>query len=186
MQLIRRSRAGDQEAFAALFERYKNLVYKTAFLVLGNAAEAEDALQEVFVLVHKSLAGFDPSRGAFTTWLYRVTINCCLNQRRKCRLTCVPLDEAPLAQLEAPTEGDLAEQDALRQALEELTSNQRAVIVLRYHAELPYAEIARVLDVPLGTVKSRLDLALKALRRVYVRQEEAAALSPAAKVEVCR
>ncbi len=58
MDLIRRAQAGDREAFAALFEQYKNMVYKTAYLVVGNARDTEDALQEVLLLAHMSLAGF--------------------------------------------------------------------------------------------------------------------------------
>jgi RNA polymerase sigma-70 factor (ECF subfamily) len=83
LDLISHAQAGDREAFAALFEQHKNLVYKTAYLILGDAHEAEDALQEVFLLVHKSLPSFDPRKGAFTTWLYRVTLNFCLNHRRR-------------------------------------------------------------------------------------------------------
>ena len=84
--LIVRAQSGDREAFAALFEQYKNMVYKTAYLVLGDSSEAEDALQEVFVQIYKSLGQFDSRKAAFTTWLYRVTFNYCLNHRRKMRL----------------------------------------------------------------------------------------------------
>ena len=83
MQIILRAKSGDREAFAILFEQYKNLVYKTAYLMLGETTEAEDALQEVFVQVYRSLSGFDHQKAAFTTWLYRVTVNYCLNRRRK-------------------------------------------------------------------------------------------------------
>jgi RNA polymerase sigma factor (sigma-70 family) len=72
--IIIRAQSDDREAFAVLFEQYKNLVYKTAYLMLGETAEAEDALQEIFVQVYKSLSGFDPGKAKFTTWLYRVTL----------------------------------------------------------------------------------------------------------------
>ena len=85
MDLIHRCQAGDEEAFAALFHKHKNLVYKTACLMLGSADEAEDVLQEVFLRVHKSLYTFQPSKGAFTTWLHRITVNHCLNRRRQGR-----------------------------------------------------------------------------------------------------
>ncbi len=71
LELIRRCQTGDAQAFADLFHRYKNLVYKTAYLMLDSADEAEDVLQEVFFQVHRSLSTFEPSKGAFTTWLYR-------------------------------------------------------------------------------------------------------------------
>jgi RNA polymerase sigma factor (sigma-70 family) len=73
----------DEAVFAALFEQYKNLVYKTAFLLLEDTAEADEALQEVFVAVYHSYASYDPQKGAFSTWLHRNTVNYCLGRRRK-------------------------------------------------------------------------------------------------------
>ncbi len=165
LNLLRQAQAGNQEAFAALFEQYKNLVYKTAYLMLGQAAEAEDVLQEVFVAVHRSLATYDPRKAAFTTWLHRITLNHCLNYRRGQRLHQVPLEAADSTQAPEPQAESFDNLEPLRLAVQELSDKQRAVVVLRYYWELPYAEIARILDIPLGTVKSRLDLALKTLRR---------------------
>lgn len=171
MQIINRAQSGDREAFAFLFEQYKNLVYKTAYLMLGEPLEAEDALQEVFVQVYRSVSGFDPRKAAFTTWLYRVTINHCLNRRRQQRSFLLPLEEfSSVLKTDFPGV-QLAEEQVLQQAVSELTEKQRAVVILRYYWDLPYAEIAQVLDLPLGTVKSRLDLALKALRKVIEKQE---------------
>lgn len=163
MQLIRRSQSGDHDAFAALFEQYKNLVYRTAYLTLRHTAEAEDALQEVFIRVYQSLPNYDPAKGAFTTWLYRITMYYCLNQRRKHQVDDQPLDDDTVNGIEATTEP--TEIEDLWEKLGQLSEKQRAVVILRFYAELPYAEIAEVLDIPLGTVKSRLDLALKTLRR---------------------
>jgi len=166
--LIRRSQAGDEEAFAELFHKYKNLVYKTAYLMLGDADEAEDALQEVFIQVYKSLPTFQPLKGAFTTWLYRITVNHCLNRRRKRRLFTLPLDKVSPISLTKPAsspESLMAEKDAIQRALDRLSEKLRTVVILRYYWELSYAEIAQIVDVPVGTVKSRLNLALKTLRR---------------------
>ena len=165
-QLIRRAQAHDRDAFAALFEQYKNLAYRTASLMLDDPHDAEDAPQEVFVLVHKSLAGFDPRKGAFTTWLHRITINYCLGHRRKRQILTEPLEEARLVQLDEPIEASLvkaAERQEVRRAIMALSEKQRAVIILRYYWELPYNEVAQVLAIPVGTVKSRIDLALKTL-----------------------
>ena len=171
MQIIPRAQSGDREAFALLFEQYKNLVYKTAYLMLGDPPEAEDALQEVFVQVYKSLSGFDPRKAAFTTWLYRVTFNYCLNHRRKKRPFTVPLEDiSPTFRSEFPG-AQLADEEVLQQAIGKLTDKQRAVVILRYFWDLPYVEIAQVLDLPLGTVKSRIDLALKTLRKVLEERE---------------
>ena len=103
MQIISRAQSGDREAFAILFEQYKNLVYKTAYLMLGESSEAEDALQEIFLQVYKSLSGFDPGKAKFTTWLYRITFNYCLNHRRKKRTLTLRLDEiSPALKSEFP------------------------------------------------------------------------------------
>ena len=183
MQIISRAQSGDREAFAILFEQYKNLVYKTAYLMLGESAEAEDALQEIFVQVYKSLSGFDPGKAKFTTWLYRVTFNYCLNHRRKKRPFTLPLEDiSPALQSEFPG-ARLAEEELLQQAIETLTDKQRAVVILRYFWDLPYAEIAQILDIPLGTVKSRIDLALKTLRKVMEEQESGK--GSVSQMEVC-
>ncbi len=165
MDLIRRCQAGDPEAFAALFHQYKNLVYKTAYLILDSTDEAEDVLQEVFFQVHRSLPTFEPSKGSFTTWLYRVTVNHCLSRRRKRHLPISSLEKAPsLALTEHPSFQDrLEDEEAVRQALSRLSEKLRTVVILRYYLELSYAEIAQILNIPVGTVKSRLDLALKTL-----------------------
>lgn len=181
MDLIRRAQAGDREAFAALFEQYKNMVYKTAYLIVGNARDAEDALQEVFLAVHKSLSGFDSRKGAFTTWLYRITLNFCLNHRRKRQHASLD-DISPTPATYFPG-ARLAEDESLWQATRSLSDKQQAVVILRYYWDLPYAEIAAILDIPLGTVKSRLDLALKTLRKILEEQERGS--DSISHVEVC-
>jgi RNA polymerase sigma-70 factor (ECF subfamily) len=167
VDLIRRCQAGDEEAFAALFHQYKNLVYRTAYLMLDNADDAEDVLQEVFLQVHRSLSTFEPSKGAFTTWLYRITVNHCLSRRRKRHLLVISLEQVPpLALTEHPSsQGRVEDEEAIQQALSRLSDKLRTVIILRYYLELSYAEIAQILNIPIGTVKSRLDLALKTLRQ---------------------
>jgi RNA polymerase sigma factor (sigma-70 family) len=171
LQIIIRAQSGDREAFAILFEQYKNLVYKTAYLMLGESSEAEDALQEIFVQVYKSLSGFDPGKAAFTTWLYRVTFNHCLNQRRKKGPFTLPLEDiSPALKSEFPG-AQMAEEEIIQQAIAKLTDKQRAIVILRYFWDLSYAEIAQIMDVPLGTVKSRLNLALKTLRKGIEGQE---------------
>lgn len=182
MDLISHAQAGDREAFATLFEQYKNLVYKTSYLILGDAHEAEDALQEIFLLVHKSLASFDSRKGAFTTWLYRITLNFCLNLRRKRHHSSLE-DVSPVPATDFPG-AQLAEEDSLWRATRSLSDKQRAVVILRYYWDLPYAEIASILDIPLGTVKSRLDLALKTLRTILEKEEHGK--DSISHVEVCK
>jgi RNA polymerase sigma-70 factor, ECF subfamily len=174
---LQRAQQGEPDAFAALFEQYKNLVFKTAYLMLGTRTDAEDALQEVFVRVHHSLREYDPRKGAFTTWLHRITLNHCLNQRRQWRFAFLSLDT--FKKLPAPRASnlDLADEENIRQAIRALSDKQRAVIILRYYWDLPYGDIGEILNIPLGTVKSRLDLAHKTLRHALGTDEDAALAS---------
>jgi RNA polymerase sigma-70 factor, ECF subfamily len=163
--LIRRCQAGDEEAFGQLYEQYKNLVFSTACLTLGSAVDAEDMLQDVFLQVHRSLDSYDPSRGAFSTWLHRITVNRCLNSRRAHRSSyrlkdIAGEDPRSMSSLVERLEDD----DCVRRALHRLPDKLRVMVVLRYYLGFSYAEIANVLEMPLGTVKSRLSLALRTMR----------------------
>jgi RNA polymerase sigma-70 factor (ECF subfamily) len=166
MNLISRALAGDNGAFEELFEQYRNLVYKTATLMLDDPQDAEDVLQEVFVRVYRSLDTYDPSRGAFTTWLHRLTTNACLNwhRRRKRRPRLVDMSRVDPSRLTQPSSDvRAAESMDVRAALRGLNDRLRVTVVLRYGWDMTYAEIARVLDLPVGTVKSRLHRALNLL-----------------------
>jgi len=175
MDLITRSQAGDHGAFAALFDQYKNLVYRTAYLMLGHEADAEDALQEVFVQVYGALESYDPTRGAFTTWLHRITVNHCLNRQRKRRPLTLPPDDLDGRGGHGPSPERSVEQDeTIRAALTHLSDKLRAVVVLRYAWDLTYAEIGQVLDIPAGTVKSRLSAALTTMRQTLGAEREPA------------
>jgi len=168
MDLIQQSQTGDKDAFFALFHKYKNLVFRTAYLILGNTNQAEDALQEIFIRVHKSLYTFQPSKGAFTTWLYRITVNHCLNRLRKRKFLTISLDEIPSSSLpdhSLSPERQLMKDETVQQALDQLSDKLRVVVIMRYYWDLPYAEIAQVLDIALGTVKTRLSAAHKSLRK---------------------
>jgi RNA polymerase sigma-70 factor (ECF subfamily) len=163
--LIQRSQDGDRQAFAALFHQYKNLVYKTAYLMLDSPQEAEDALQEVFVQVYRSIHRYDPSKGAFTTWLHRVTMNHCLNCRQRGRLRRWFGGQTTATTATAPSPEEQLANEAVRQSLQHLNDKHRTIIVLRYYHELSYLDIAQILDIPLGTMKSRLNQALQTLRK---------------------
>jgi RNA polymerase sigma-70 factor (ECF subfamily) len=166
MDVIERSRAGEERAFAELFEQYKNLVFKTAYLMLGEPQEAEDALQEVFLHVHRSLRSYQPAKGAFTTWLHRITVNHCINRTRKRRLQLLPIAQVHPGHMpsQPSPERQLDNEDAVARALRGLSAKLRAVVVLRYYWDMSYGKIAETLGIPLGTVKSRLNAALRALR----------------------
>ncbi len=170
--LIRRFQRGQPGAFDALFERYKDYVYRVAFFVTRNSGDAEEATQETFLDLLRALPRFKiqgPAR--FETWLYRITVNRCRSRFRRKRPPSADWDELA-DELIAGINGD-PEHSALRretrnaiwQAVNQLPDAQRQVIALRYLSDLSYDEIAQALGVNLGTVKSRLFYAHQALHK---------------------
>lgn len=166
-ELIRRLRTGSRAAFEALLDRCERRVYNLALRMLdGSAAEAEDAAQEIFVEVHRSLPGF---RGdsRLDTWIHRITVNVCLQRRRRGVVPTVSLDE----DLEAESGSDPFREavrsemrSVVASAILALPDGQREVVLLHGMQGLSYAEVARALDCPVGTVKSRLSAAFRRLR----------------------
>jgi len=169
--LVRAARAGSEEAFDALVQRYHLLVLWTAQALLADAASAEDVAQEAWISAWRAFDRFDQTR-PFRPWLLRIVTNCCRMHVRSAAFR-VALESADGALPSAlPGEDDLLTQvirreeiAALDVVIAALPSIQRQVIELRYLAELDLGEIAIVMELPLGTVKSRLHRALIALRQ---------------------
>ena len=166
-RLIDRSAAGDQEAFRQLVLRYHRLVINVAFRALGELALAEDVAQDVFIKVYKALPGYRHEK-PFTHWLHRVAANAVTDALRR-RRPIVSLDG--MEQQPASRDGDPQDiaarhdmQRAVRHAIASLPSHYRDAIALQAFGELSYEEIAKTLDIPLGTVMSRLNGAKKLLR----------------------
>lgn len=177
---IEKWQSGDMDAFEALFRQYERLVFKTAYLMTGSKEEAEDVLQEVFMSVWKSRHTFNPTRGKITTWLHRIIINHCSRKHHKKRAVTISLEDKvydlPETKSHQPEEILVTrlEYDRLLEAMNSLDSKHRSVLVLRYFNDLSYGEIAQVVGIPLGTVKSRINHALKSLRQqLSIQQEEA-------------
>lgn len=174
-------RAGDVSAFEAIFQDYRKMVFKTAYLMTGRKEEAEDILQEVFVSVWRSRSTFNPRKGKLSTWIYRITVNQCLSRRRRKKPTLLSLEDKgidmPDSKLEGQPEEVLVtrlEYENLLKAMNALDGRHRSVLVLRYFNDLSYDEIAQVIGIPLGTVKSRINQALKSLRaQMSIQQPEA-------------
>ncbi len=165
--LIRRFQRGQPRAFEALYDRYKDTVYRTAFFVTRDSAEAEEAVQETFLDVLRALPHYRVEGPAkFETWLYRVTVNRCRMRLRRKRLPSEDWEEIEerLERIPSPhpnhdPEDTLVRRErtaALWRAVDELPEGQRTVILLRYQQGLAYDEIAQVLGINEGTVKSRL------------------------------
>ncbi len=158
--LVQKAARGDVEAFARLVRNHSGLVYRVAIRVLG-PQEAQDASQEVWIRVWRNLPKF---RGdsAFSTWIYKITVNTCLSTRRKeqAREAREFGDEPPYLPAVANVENDpetaaLAgeRREELFRALERVRAEHRAALVLRHMEGLSYAEVAQILDVPDGTAK---------------------------------
>lgn len=159
-ELAARASQGDVEAFKRLVQDHSGLVYRVAMRILG-ADDAQDASQEVWVKVWRNIGRFR-GESAFTTWLYRITVNTCLSVRRKeaRRDEHERGDEMPYLSEPSGTDADpeaaalsaerRAEIDA---ALDHVRAEHRAALVLRHMEGLSYAEIAEVLEVPDGTAK---------------------------------
>lgn len=163
-------------AFETLFQQYKKLVFKNAYLITGAKEDAEDVLQDVFVSVWRSRRTFNPSKGNLTTWLHRITVNKCMERRRKKNLALVSLEGVDLPETKSTDEVLISKQEYQRliEAMNALDTKHRAVLVLRYFNDLSYEEIASTVGIPLGTVKSRINQGLKLLRgQLDAQQKEA-------------
>lgn len=158
--LLHRHVAGDPDAFVQLFEKHRHRLWRVAFGLLGDAGDAEDALQDAMLSAHRKAADFE-ARSTVATWLHRIVVNAALSQlrRRKVRPTApMPLD-ADGAELEPADPRDAVAQSDLHldlvRALTDLPDEMRAAVVLVDVHGYPVAEVAKLLSVPEGTVKSR-------------------------------
>ncbi len=172
-QLMARLAMRDIKAFEALYDRYGTLVYSTALRVVGDTQLAEDIAQEVFLRIWRRPDHYVPQRGRFVTWLLSVARNGAVDQvrtrgRRRRRETAgdEPDKEVPGDENRDPAMmAELAdERQKVRQALASLPPEQRRVIEMAYYGGYTQQEIAAMLDQPLGTVKTRIRLAMQKLR----------------------
>ncbi len=180
-ELLRRARSGEALAFRVLVERYQCTVASVVISMLGTGADADDVGQETFIRFHNSLDSF---RGdaSLSTYLCRIAMNLSLNalkQRKRAQLRLVSRDESPTAMAEPPVEAYDAEgverRDKVRWAVAQLGETHRQVVVLRLLEELSTNETADALQLPPGTVMSRLARGLVELKRVlapYITGEE--------------
>ena len=161
---------GDREAFRLLFETYKDRVFSIAVYSLGgNETAAGDITQQVFLKLMTTIAQFR-GNSEFTTWLYRLVVNTCIDEQRRRRRFLPFGDAEPVSRMEdrRPQEKHYARlemADSVKAAISELKPKFRLPILLRYTEELSYEEIAAVLGCSKGTVASRLNRGHKALAK---------------------
>ncbi|MCG0240062.1 MAG: sigma-70 family RNA polymerase sigma factor [Firmicutes bacterium] len=184
-KLVERARQGDVDAFEALIIQYERKVYNLAYRLTGNPEDASDLAQEAFVRVYQSLGDF---RGdsSFATWLYRIVANACRDElRRRQRQRTVSLevtveneDGEMVRQYADEGEGPdqtlerVELQRLVRETLATLDEDHRQILILRDFQDLSYQDIADLLNLSLGTVKSRINRARHALKVKLARELE--------------
>lgn len=173
--LVARVRSGDQDAFRELVHRHGDRLLNMVLHLVGSREDAEDLVQETLAQAYRAIATYE-GRSRFFTWLYRIATNRAISAHRKRRLETVQQREAvvwdqqPSSDVNDPGTA-AAEADEIRrvrQAIDRLPADRRAVLVLRDIDGLDYAEIAEVLQMPAGTVRSRLHRARLELKELLL------------------
>ncbi|MBN2480618.1 MAG: sigma-70 family RNA polymerase sigma factor [Bacteroidales bacterium] len=165
--LVRRAIAGDQRAYAELMERYRDAIYYMLLKMVNNASDAEDLTIEAFGKAFKNITQYAPNY-AFSTWLFKIATNNCIDFIRKKKANHVSLDhtneehERATKDIQAPipdpeeTLINNQKMKLMRSLVSKLKPRYRKLIELRYFSELSYEEIAEELELPIGTVKAQL------------------------------
>jgi len=175
LALIRRCQQGDEVAIEILVRRYQNYVYRLCYLVMRNQQDAEDMTQEAFIRACRALPRFEIREGiSFEAWLYRIAVNCCRSRMRRKWYQVVPWQRLGFGERLAANAEERPERVFLRDerrsqvlsAIDKLGEKHRLVVILRYYADLSNEEIAAVLSIPSGTVRSRLHTARQRLREL--------------------
>ncbi|HEX8196561.1 MAG TPA: sigma-70 family RNA polymerase sigma factor [Pyrinomonadaceae bacterium] len=169
--LLRAVAQGDEESLAAIYDRYRTILFGLLFRILGNRAEAEDVLQEVFVQVWQRARDFDENRGKAFTWLVTLARSRAIDRLRSLGSRSRTIEAATKESADAV--GDAVEDainnergEVVREALKELPEEQRAALLMAYFDGFSQSEIAERTNTPLGTVKTRMRTGMTKLREV--------------------
>jgi len=172
-ELIQRTSEGDEAAYEKLYRRYSRSVFGLALRRLGDRGRAEDAVQETFASIWRSAGTYRPERGPGAPWLYGVARNAIIDRSRA---RAEPPAEAPDEASLDPSPEEQAEQAwtswRVHRALQALPEREREVVALAYWSDLSQSEVAKRLDIPLGTVKTRTRAALQHLAALLEEEEE--------------
>lgn len=183
-KFIKKCVNGDLKAFDELIEKYEKTAYNIAFRMLKNPEDAMDVSQEAFIKVFKSIKTFN-FESAFSTWLYRIVTNTCLDFLRKRNTNVYSIDN-PIhtdegeIERDIPDESDTPEEllekkltkELVNNSISKLDENHRVVIILRDIQGFSYEEISKIIDCSIGTVKSRINRARKNLKDIIVKDME--------------
>ena len=176
-ELVARAAKGDTSAFESLMELHEGRIYAIALRMCGNREDAQDCAQEAMLRIYHALDRFK-GQSSFATWVYRITMNSCLDELRKRKVRAAASLDAMLETGWSPAagEGGLPEvqalrgeqRDIIRAAITSLPEDMRAVIVLRDIQGFSYEQIADMLDANIGTIKSRISRGREKLREILV------------------
>ncbi len=165
-ELLQRARAGERDAIAVLYGRFRDRMIALAFGIVRDRAEAEDCAQEILLRAFNKMPVLN-SESEFAAWLYRLAINHCLDRKRKLDRRQNISHGAPQPQHQPSFDAQIETRLALERVLDELSETARLTLMLREWHELDYEEIAQITNVPVGTVKSRLNQARREFRRIW-------------------
>lgn len=167
--LVQQCLAGESEAFDELVERHRRQVYQVCYRFVNNHEDASDLAQDAFLRAYRALHTFK-GNSAFSTWLYRVAVNVCLNRVSEKRAATEPIDRREHQDVrgEPPDRGVLRREQAaaVRAAIARLPQKQRATMILRMYHELPHEQIAAILGSSVGAVKANFFHALANLKKL--------------------
>lgn len=170
VELFNRVQAQDEHALEQLYDRYEKLLFSFSFRMTNNKFLAEEVVQDVFTKIWSKQRNFDESKGKFSSWLLTVTRNATIDMLRKKKETPYEIDERDALHDSAPSTEDQIEwkerNEEIREAVTHLPSEQQHIIELFYFKGMSQAKIAEACNIPLGTVKGRVRLALKHLRDI--------------------
>lgn len=178
--LLRRACKGDVQAFEELMQSHESRIYAIALRMMGNREDAQDCAQEAMVRIYRAMGSFN-GQSALATWIYRITMNTCLDELRRRKARKVTSLDSLVDNGWSPTDtGDTPEehglrvekQNALNQAIQSLPDDMRAAIILRDVKGYSYDEIASILDANVGTIKSRISRGREKLREILSKQSE--------------
>lgn len=167
--LVKRAQKGDKGAIDALLREHYDTVRAVCHRIVINSEDADDATQMALIAIVRALPSFN-RRSSFATWVYRIATNAALDELRRIKRRPVPVDDTVLVTTTPDSTGAVDVQMLMASALRAIPDDYRVVLVLRHIADLEYEEIAAIVGVPIGTVRSRLARARVQLQEIVGNQ----------------
>ncbi len=178
--LIAQTLQGNQQAYAHIIDRYKARLFAVLYKMVGHPQDAQDMLQEVFIKVYYKISEYSPAGGNFSSWLYRIAINHCLDKlrSRKREVPNIPISEFDQAHGDTPEKLYLEKEQAaaFHEFMLSLPEDYRIVLLLRHIEQFSYREISEALMIPVSTVQVRLHRARKKFQESWAKRSQGGAV----------